>query len=155
MDGVALPASGLPAGAEDACLLGLSLCSGSGGLDLGLHLALPGHRTVVHVERDAYAVAILVARRTHFMNNIHGNESKMPSTSTGAAGETSAVHQERYAPSLASEITPAFKSTDPDGSNCGGDPNERIQDDAHYSGSCTSSPSHDPDSARSRGSTSC
>ncbi|HBG98598.1 MAG TPA: DNA cytosine methyltransferase [Rhodobacteraceae bacterium] len=62
MDGVALPSSGLPAGAGDACLFGLSLCSGAGGLDLGLHLACPGYRTVGHVERDAYAAAILVAR---------------------------------------------------------------------------------------------
>ncbi|MEL6576441.1 DNA cytosine methyltransferase [Paracoccus sanguinis] len=59
---MALPSSGLPAGAGDACLFGLSLCSGVGGLDLGLHLALPGYRTVGHVERDAYAAAILVAR---------------------------------------------------------------------------------------------
>ncbi|WP_349361240.1 DNA cytosine methyltransferase [Stappia sp.] len=50
------------AGAGDACLFGLSLCSGAGGLDLGLLLALPGYRTVGHVERDAYAAAILVAR---------------------------------------------------------------------------------------------
>ncbi|WP_084794816.1 DNA cytosine methyltransferase [Pseudoponticoccus marisrubri] len=62
MDGVALPSSGLPAGAGDACLFGLSLCSGAGGLDLGLHLACPGYRAVGHVERDAYAAAILVAR---------------------------------------------------------------------------------------------
>ncbi|WP_074219634.1 DNA cytosine methyltransferase [Rhodovulum sp. ES.010] len=62
MDGVALPSSGLSAGAGDVCLFGLSLCSGAGGLDLGLHLACPGHRTVGHVERDAYAAAILVAR---------------------------------------------------------------------------------------------
>jgi DNA (cytosine-5)-methyltransferase 1 len=62
VDGVALPSSGLPAGAGDACLFGLSLCSGAGGLDLGLHLACPGYRTVGHVERDAYAAAILVAR---------------------------------------------------------------------------------------------
>ncbi|MBK5932445.1 DNA methyltransferase [Rhodovulum imhoffii] len=62
MDGVALFSSGLPAGDDDACLFGLSLCSGAGGLDLGLHLALPGYRTVGHVERDAYAAAILVAR---------------------------------------------------------------------------------------------
>ncbi|WP_246003708.1 DNA cytosine methyltransferase [Histidinibacterium lentulum] len=59
---MALPSSGLPAGAGDACLFGLSLCSGAGGLDLGLHLALPGYRTVGHVERDAYAAAVLVAR---------------------------------------------------------------------------------------------
>ncbi|MAU52247.1 MAG: DNA methyltransferase [Roseovarius sp.] len=62
MDGVALPSSGLPGGAGNACLFGLSLCSGAGGLDLGLHLACPGYRTVGHVERDAYAAAILVAR---------------------------------------------------------------------------------------------
>lgn len=43
-------------------LFGLSLCSGAGGLDLGLHIAEPGYRTVGHVERDAYAAAVLVAR---------------------------------------------------------------------------------------------
>jgi DNA (cytosine-5)-methyltransferase 1 len=62
VDGVALPSSGLPAGAGDACLFGLSLCSGAGGLDLGLHLACPGYRTVGHVERETYAAATLVAR---------------------------------------------------------------------------------------------
>ncbi|EEX12439.1 site-specific DNA methylase [Citreicella sp. SE45] len=62
MDGVALPSSGCTSGAGETCLFGLSLCSGAGGLDLGLHLALPGYRTVGHVERDAYAAAILVAR---------------------------------------------------------------------------------------------
>jgi DNA (cytosine-5)-methyltransferase 1 len=60
MHDLALPSSGLPAGAGD--LFGLSLCSGAGGLELGLHLALPGYRTVGYVERDAYAAAILVAR---------------------------------------------------------------------------------------------
>ncbi|MDE1822537.1 MAG: DNA cytosine methyltransferase [Euryarchaeota archaeon] len=42
----------------------LSLCSGVGGLDLALKLALgPGNsRTVGYVEREAYAAAILVAR---------------------------------------------------------------------------------------------
>ncbi|WP_281220862.1 DNA cytosine methyltransferase [Meinhardsimonia xiamenensis] len=43
-------------------MFGLSLCSGAGGLELGLHLALPGYRAVGYVERDAYAAAILVAR---------------------------------------------------------------------------------------------
>ncbi|MFC3118927.1 DNA cytosine methyltransferase [Jhaorihella thermophila] len=60
MHDLALPSSGLPAGAGD--LFGLSLCSGAGGLELGLHLALPGYRAVGYVERDAYAAAILVAR---------------------------------------------------------------------------------------------
>jgi DNA (cytosine-5)-methyltransferase 1 len=41
---------------------GLSLCAGVGGLDLGLHLAEPGYRTVGYVERNAYAAATLVAR---------------------------------------------------------------------------------------------
>ena len=59
---MALPSSGLPAGAGDACLFGLSLCSGAGGLDLGLTIALPRYRAVGYVERDAYAAAILVAR---------------------------------------------------------------------------------------------
>ena len=43
-------------------MFGLSLCSGAGGLELGLHIACPGYRTVGYVERDAYAAAILVAR---------------------------------------------------------------------------------------------
>ncbi|MFC6688660.1 DNA cytosine methyltransferase [Jhaorihella thermophila] len=60
MHDLALPSPGLSAGAGD--LFGLSLCSGAGGLELGLHLALPGYRAVGYVERDAYAAAILVAR---------------------------------------------------------------------------------------------
>ena len=39
-----------------------SLCSGAGGLDLGLQIALPFARTIALVERDAFAAAILVAR---------------------------------------------------------------------------------------------
>uniref|UniRef100_UPI003AE09156 DNA cytosine methyltransferase n=1 Tax=Paracoccus sp. T5 TaxID=3402161 RepID=UPI003AE09156 len=62
MDDLALPSAGLPDGTGDACLFGLSLCSGAGGIDLGLTIALPGYRTVGHVERETYAAAILVAR---------------------------------------------------------------------------------------------
>ena len=51
MNDVALPA-----------LRGLSLCSGIGGLDLGVRLACPSYRTVCFVEREAYAAAVLVAR---------------------------------------------------------------------------------------------
>jgi DNA (cytosine-5)-methyltransferase 1 len=40
----------------------LSLCSGAGGLDLGLQIALPTARTIGFVERDAFAAAILVTR---------------------------------------------------------------------------------------------
>ena len=40
----------------------LSLCSGAGGLDLGLQIAMPCVRTIGLVERDAFAAAILVAR---------------------------------------------------------------------------------------------
>lgn len=43
-------------------LRGLSLCAGYGGLDLGLHIAEPGYRTVGYVEREAHAAAALVAR---------------------------------------------------------------------------------------------
>lgn len=43
-------------------LNGVALCAGAGGLELGLSLAIPGHRTVCWVERDAYAAAALVAR---------------------------------------------------------------------------------------------
>ncbi|KAA8607565.1 DNA methyltransferase [Salipiger aestuarii] len=60
MHDLALPSSGRASGAGD--LFGLSLCSGAGGLDLGLTIAMPGYRTVGHVERETYAAAILVAR---------------------------------------------------------------------------------------------
>ncbi|PKP79167.1 MAG: DNA cytosine methyltransferase [Alphaproteobacteria bacterium HGW-Alphaproteobacteria-3] len=60
MHDLALPSSGDASG--DACLFGLSLCSGAGGLDLGLVLAVPGYRAVGHVERETYAAATLVAR---------------------------------------------------------------------------------------------
>ncbi|MFH1159076.1 MAG: DNA cytosine methyltransferase, partial [Pseudomonadota bacterium] len=57
MDGLALSATGC-----DLACAGLSLCAGAGGLDLGLHLAVPGYRTVGYVERETYAAATLVAR---------------------------------------------------------------------------------------------
>jgi DNA (cytosine-5)-methyltransferase 1 len=41
---------------------GLSLCSGAGGLELGVHLVLPEYRCVGYVEREARAAAALVAR---------------------------------------------------------------------------------------------
>ncbi len=40
----------------------ISLCSGYGGLDLGLSLALPSVRVVAYVEIEAYAIANLVAK---------------------------------------------------------------------------------------------
>ena len=49
-------------GLEDRNYTGLSLCSGFGGLELGLHTALPGYKTVCYVEQEAYAAATLVAR---------------------------------------------------------------------------------------------
>lgn len=62
MHDLALPSSGIASGAGDACFFGLSLCSGAGGLDLGLAIALPGYRAVGHVERETYAAATVVAR---------------------------------------------------------------------------------------------
>lgn len=42
---------------------GLALCSGIGGIDLGLKLAIgDNYRTVCHVEREAYAASVIVAR---------------------------------------------------------------------------------------------
>lgn len=43
-------------------LIGIALCAGVGGLELGLHIAEPGYRTVCYVEREAFAAATLVAR---------------------------------------------------------------------------------------------
>lgn len=40
----------------------LSLCSGGGGLELGIGLAVPGATTIAYVERDACAVEVLAAR---------------------------------------------------------------------------------------------
>ncbi|WP_238991693.1 DNA cytosine methyltransferase [Gemmobacter caeruleus] len=62
MHDLAVPSSGDASGAGDACLFGLSLCSGAGGLDLGLAIAIPGYRAVGHVERETFAAAALVAR---------------------------------------------------------------------------------------------
>jgi DNA (cytosine-5)-methyltransferase 1 len=59
---LALHAHGGAPGNGDDRLLGLSLCSGAGGLDLGILLACPGYRTLGYVEREAYAAAVLVAR---------------------------------------------------------------------------------------------
>ena len=39
----------------------ISLCTGGAGLDLGIELAMPGARSVVLVEREAFAVSHLVA----------------------------------------------------------------------------------------------
>ena len=47
---------------DDVVLHALKLCSGYDGMGLGLQLAGVACRTVAHVERDAYAAAVLVAR---------------------------------------------------------------------------------------------
>ena len=63
MHDLALPSSGRASGAEDACLFGLSLCSGAGGLDLGLMLPyIPGTR--VHI---GFAIALLLVIAAHFV----------------------------------------------------------------------------------------
>jgi len=62
MHDLVVPSSGRGSGTADACLFGLSLCSGAGGLDLGLAIAIPGYRAVGHVERETFAAATLVAR---------------------------------------------------------------------------------------------
>ena len=63
MDGLALSAAECDFARDGGrTLSGLSLCAGAGGLDLGLHLAIPGYRTVGYVERETYAAATLVAR---------------------------------------------------------------------------------------------
>jgi DNA (cytosine-5)-methyltransferase 1 len=41
---------------------GIGLCSGYGGLELGVEIAIPEYRAVCHVEREAHAAASLVAR---------------------------------------------------------------------------------------------
>ncbi|WP_354553904.1 DNA cytosine methyltransferase [Rhizobium aquaticum] len=43
-------------------LNGLALCAGVGGLEVGLHIAEPGYRTVCYVEREVFPAATLVAR---------------------------------------------------------------------------------------------
>lgn len=40
----------------------LSLCSGIGGLDIGLRMAVPSARTVCYVEREAYCAEVLAER---------------------------------------------------------------------------------------------
>ncbi|MBD8554877.1 DNA cytosine methyltransferase [Rhizobium sp. CFBP 8762] len=43
-------------------LHGIALCAGVGGLELGLHIAEPGYKTVCYVEREAFPASVLVAR---------------------------------------------------------------------------------------------
>jgi len=59
---VALPSERNPDRQTRQELYGLSLCTGVGGLELGLHIAEPGYRTLCYVERETSAAATLVAR---------------------------------------------------------------------------------------------
>lgn len=45
----------------NVALRSISICAGIGGLDLGLEIAVPESRTVCYLEREAFAVACLVA----------------------------------------------------------------------------------------------
>lgn len=56
---MALHPQGLP---DCHQLAGIALCAGVGGLELGLHIAEPGYRTVCYVERESAAASTLVAR---------------------------------------------------------------------------------------------
>lgn len=51
-----------PENRPEGAFQGLSLCSGVGGLELGLHIAEPEYRTLCYVEREAFAASTLVAR---------------------------------------------------------------------------------------------
>lgn len=60
MNDVALSSLSAP---RPASITGLSLCSGGGGLELGLRLALgDAYRAIAYCEREAYAAALLCAR---------------------------------------------------------------------------------------------
>lgn len=47
---------------ELSSFTGVALCAGVGGLELGMHIAEPGYRTVCYVEREVFPAAALVAR---------------------------------------------------------------------------------------------
>ncbi|MEZ5878954.1 MAG: DNA cytosine methyltransferase, partial [Tepidamorphaceae bacterium] len=51
-----------PASPGHERLAGIALCAGVGGLELGLHIAEPGYRSVCFVEREAFPASVLVAR---------------------------------------------------------------------------------------------
>ncbi|TVR05723.1 MAG: DNA cytosine methyltransferase [Salinarimonadaceae bacterium] len=58
MHGLALHTPGGAPGNGDDRLLGLSLFSGAGGLDLGILLACPGYRALGYLERKAYVAVV-------------------------------------------------------------------------------------------------
>jgi len=47
---------------RSGAISGLALCSGVGGLEVGIGLAFDGFHAVCHVEREAFAAAVIVAR---------------------------------------------------------------------------------------------
>mgnify|MGYP002129194793 CR=1 FL=1 len=73
---------------------GLALCAGAGGLELGLHLAEPGYRTVGFVEREARAGArggelLLRGQAKGFPSSLPGDSPNEHGAPCSRSGQTS------------------------------------------------------------------